>query len=747
MQRKLAMLLVTVCFVQLAAAQTNNQPDSRPDPRTVEWIAAHAVRLKTPEAGHGFADMKPLRKIIGNARIVSLGEATHGTREFFQLKHRMLEFLASEMGFTIFTIEANMPEAYRLNDYVLNGTGDPAKLLKGMYFWTWDTQEVLEMIKWMREFNKSGKGRVQFTGFDMQTPDVAIGIVRDFVARHDVPFVGEVDQAAAITKAVQSAEGPPFAVATASFPIQAAAGKRIRFSGYIKTQGITRGWAGLWWRVDGKSGVLAFDNMKDRGATGTIDWTRYEIDLPVAADVTNINFGALHTGDGSAWFDGLKVTVDGQPYEDKTKLDLDFESSSPVGFFTGGAGYQVTVDKRFSHSGNQSLLMRYTPPPPIANGGGVATSVLPAGTAIGKRVRLSGYIKTRDVSQGFAGLWLRIDGPSGVLAFDNMQDRGVTGTTDWERHEVELSVPAGARNIVFGALFPANGTGWLDSVRLEVDDVAFPGSNSAQLDFELPTPVGFDTKYGGDPYQVQIDHDVFHTGKQSLRMNYVGTAPKPVEPKAAVAAWQAVMRHLEESRSLYAKNGIADRELEWVIQNARIVIQCNQMRANEVSRDQSMAENVKWIADHNPDAKIVLWAHNGHVSTADSPGYKPMGASLREMFGDKMVVFGFAFNQGSFQAAERNKGLHDFTVSSAPAGSLDATLARTGIPLFALDLRKAPKNSAVATWLSQPHKSRSIGALFSNDMENQFLTDLTPTRSFDVLLFVEKTTAARKNGP
>jgi erythromycin esterase len=168
MQRKLAVLLVTCCFVELTCAQSTNQGTSRSDEPIIQWIAANAVRLKTPEAGHGFDDMKPLKKMIGNARIVSLGEATHGTREFFQLKHRMMEFLASEMGFTIFSIEANMPEAYRLNDYVLNGVGDPAKLLKGMYFWTWDTQEVLAMIHWMREFNKSGKGRVQFTGFDMR---------------------------------------------------------------------------------------------------------------------------------------------------------------------------------------------------------------------------------------------------------------------------------------------------------------------------------------------------------------------------------------------------------------------------------------------------------------------------------------------------------------------------------------------------------------------------------------------------
>jgi erythromycin esterase-like protein len=86
--------------------------------------------------------MQPLKKIIGDARIVALGEATHGTREFFQLKHRMLEFLATEMGFTIFSIEANMPEAYRVNDYVLTGVGDPAALLRGMYFWTWDTESL-----------------------------------------------------------------------------------------------------------------------------------------------------------------------------------------------------------------------------------------------------------------------------------------------------------------------------------------------------------------------------------------------------------------------------------------------------------------------------------------------------------------------------------------------------------------------------------------------------------------------------
>ena len=169
------------------------------------------------------------------------------------------------MGFSIFSIEANMPEAYRLNDYVLNGTGDPAQLLRGMYFWTWDTEEVLAMIRWMREFNQSGKGRVQFTGFDMQTPTVAASIVRDFAARYE-PVPADVgsgeaticgDAPCECRRRPRIRRGHRHRSRCSRPP-----GKKVRYSGYIKTEGVTRGYAGLWWRVDGPSGVLAFDNMQ-----------------------------------------------------------------------------------------------------------------------------------------------------------------------------------------------------------------------------------------------------------------------------------------------------------------------------------------------------------------------------------------------------------------------------------------------------------------------------------------------------
>jgi hypothetical protein len=159
-------------------------------------------------------------------------------------------------------------------------------------------------------------------------------------------------------------EGPAFGVATASFPVNAAAGKHIKYSGYIRTEGVTEGWAGLWWRVDGEPGsaTLAFDNMQDRGATGTTPWTRYEINLDVPAGARNINFGVLHAGNGTAWFDTLRIELDGVPFTDNTSFDLDFESSGPRGFYVGGRGYKVELDKEQAHSGKQCLRSRLTGP-------------------------------------------------------------------------------------------------------------------------------------------------------------------------------------------------------------------------------------------------------------------------------------------------------------------------------------------------------------------------------------------------
>jgi len=163
-------------------------PDSDSIPaEIVTWLESNVVPFNTAQAGGDYTDLMPLKEMVGAARVVALGEATHGTREFFQMKHRVLEFLVEEADFNLFAIEATWPEANRLNEYVHTGQGDPAVLLSGLYFWTWNTEEVLDMIQWMRRHNENpgSAPTVSFLGFDMQFPGMAIYNVLVFLEAVD----------------------------------------------------------------------------------------------------------------------------------------------------------------------------------------------------------------------------------------------------------------------------------------------------------------------------------------------------------------------------------------------------------------------------------------------------------------------------------------------------------------------------------------------------------------------------------
>jgi erythromycin esterase len=105
---------------------------------------------------------------------------------------------------------------------------------------------------------------------------------------------------------------------------------------------------------------------------------------------------------------------------------------------------------------------------------------------------------------------------------------------------------------------------------------------------------------------------------------------------ADVAAARGVFEHLSAKREDYLQ--VAPREdVDWAIQNARIILQDAEKIAGITSRDKSMAANVEWILDQAPaGSKIVLWAHNGHVNKR--AGW--MGQYLAERYGDDMYVLG-----------------------------------------------------------------------------------------------------------
>jgi hypothetical protein len=102
----------------------------------------------------------------------------------------------------------------------------------------------------------------------------------------------------------------------------------------------------------------------------------------------------------------------------------------------------------------------------------------------GKRVQLQARVKTKDVSQ-WAGLWMRVDGPGGIKAFYNSQDKPIKGSTDWQLRTVVLDVASDASAIALGVIDAGSGEVWMDDVKLEVVDKAvpvdaFPGASLAK---------------------------------------------------------------------------------------------------------------------------------------------------------------------------------------------------------------------------------------------------------------------------
>ncbi|WP_253256188.1 carbohydrate binding domain-containing protein [Formosa algae] len=155
--------------------------------------------------------------------------------------------------------------------------------------------------------------------------------------------------------------------------------------------------------------------------------------------------------------------------QNEKKFNLDFEVFNqrylfPKDWIEWG-DYPLAADTIIVHSGTYSGKIESKKK---AHGFGSIAYKIPAHYK-GKTITLEGYMKIRNVQNGYAGLLLRIDGNDNILVSDNMESQNINGTTDWKKYAITLAYPEHAKSIYVAGIMTGTGEAWFDDFVLTID--------------------------------------------------------------------------------------------------------------------------------------------------------------------------------------------------------------------------------------------------------------------------------------
>lgn len=152
----------------------------------IEWVSKRLIAIESLDSSFPGTDLESIRETIGSARVVGLGESRHDTREQLLLKGLLVRHLIEDLGFRALILEESFPHAESLDRYVTSGKGDPRDIMNRLAGWyLWDTEEMLELIQWVRQFNKGRKPgqKVRIFGMDITAPALGVqGVIESLEA-------------------------------------------------------------------------------------------------------------------------------------------------------------------------------------------------------------------------------------------------------------------------------------------------------------------------------------------------------------------------------------------------------------------------------------------------------------------------------------------------------------------------------------------------------------------------------------
>lgn len=154
--------------------------------------AIDLIRNKAVELNDARDINDEILALVGDARFVLIGEASHGTHEFYQCRASITKRLIAEKGFAAVAVEADFPDAYRINRFVrgIGSDGDADEALRDFErfpLWMWRNTEVLEFVEWLREFNadKPLNNQAGFYGIDLYSLHASMEAVLKYLDKID----------------------------------------------------------------------------------------------------------------------------------------------------------------------------------------------------------------------------------------------------------------------------------------------------------------------------------------------------------------------------------------------------------------------------------------------------------------------------------------------------------------------------------------------------------------------------------
>jgi erythromycin esterase len=155
------------------------------------------INLTSVKPYESFEELSALDHYFENVQVVGMGESTHGTHEFFTMRHRMFQYLVENHGFNTFFLEADYVVCKPINDYIKTGVGDAMELVRSIGLWPWMTQEMVDLVKWMHSYNQKNPDQMlTFLGVDMQKYQESLVAMRALLKRNGMepPSNPEFDQ-------------------------------------------------------------------------------------------------------------------------------------------------------------------------------------------------------------------------------------------------------------------------------------------------------------------------------------------------------------------------------------------------------------------------------------------------------------------------------------------------------------------------------------------------------------------------